>query len=108
MEIRRKVKEELRDYVIEVRRTLNLAKKVGLTLLATNAMSFSTVAMEKGISGYSKEDAAFINSLSAVPVLYDIGFELGQRVFYDDKNFLQTKEEFTGMGNLIPRPYLNF
>jgi len=85
---------------------LNLAKKTSLVLLATNASSFSTVAMEKGISGYSAEQAAVVNSLSAVPLLYDVGFHLGHIVFYDDDNFIKTKEDYTGLKNfdIIPRP----
>ena len=80
--------------------------KVGLVALVTNASSFSTVAMEKYISGYDKEQAAVVNSLSAVPVLYDLGFGLGHRIFYDDQNFVETAEKQIGSKNLIPRPYL--
>jgi len=108
MNIKETIKSKVRDYVAETKRSIHTAKKIGLVLLVTNSMAFSTVAMQRGISGYSKEEAAFINSLNAVPVLYDIGFELGQRVFYNDKDFLKTKEEFSGFKNLIPRPYLGF
>jgi len=81
MNIKETIKSKVRDYVAETKRSIHTAKKIGLVLLVTNSMAFSTVAMQRGISGYSKEEAAFINSLNAVPVLYDIGFELGQRVF---------------------------
>ncbi len=103
----RNFKERVLDYVAGVRGVIHEGKKIGLVLLVTNAVSFSTVAMEKGISGYSSEQAAFINSLHAVPILYDIGFEAGHRVFYGEKDFLGTKERTTGFKNLIPRPYLN-
>ena len=97
---------EARKYVRAVRGTIDLGKKMGLAFLVTNASSFATVAMEKGISGYSKEQAAVVNSLSAVPLLYDIGFHLGHQVFYKDNNFLKTKEEVIGIKNwdIIPRP----
>jgi len=78
----------------------------GLVALVANASSFSTVAMEKYISGYDKKQAAVINSLSAIPVLYDLGFSLGHRIFYGDQNFIKTAEEQIGSKNLIHRPYL--
>ena len=108
MALKNKIKEQVGNYVAGVRGAINFAKKAGLVLLVTNAIAFSTVAMQRGISGYSKEQAAFTNSLNAVPILYDIGFELGQRTFYGDKNFLETKEKASGFKNLVPRPYLNF
>ena len=107
MTIKDKISQKVADYVASVRREIDKGKKVGLALLVTNLSSFSTVAMEKYISGYSKEQAAFINSLSAVPGLYDVGFHLGHTMFYEDNNFLETKERFTGLKNLdiIPRPF---
>ena len=106
MSIRDTVSQKVRDYIASAREGIDKAKKAGLVLLVTNLSSFSTVAMERYISGYSKEQAAFINSLSAVPCLYDIGFNLGHQIFYDDDNFLKTKEKYTGLKNLdiIPRP----
>lgn len=108
--IRNKMAETVREYVKTAKRemqsSLDGAKRMGLVLLLSNASSFATVAMEKGISGYSREQAAFINSLHAVPFLYDIGFNLGHLVFYGDDNFLKTKEDFTGYKNLLPRPWL--
>lgn len=84
------------------------AAKVGLVFLITNASSFSTVAMEKYLSGYDKNFAAFVNSLSATPGLYDLGFDLGHELFYNDSNFMRTAEKQTGSKNLIPRPYLDY
>lgn len=107
MTIKDKIGQKVRDYIDSARTEIDKAKKAGLVLLITNLGSFSTVAMEKHISGYSKEQAAFINSLSAVPFLYDLGFHLGHQIFYDDNNFLETKEKFTGLKNwdFIPRPF---
>ena len=106
MSIRDEVSQKVRDYIASAKEGAGKAKKVGLVFLVTNLSSFSTVAMEKHISGYSREQAAFINSLNAVPYLYDIGFHLGHQIFYDDDNFLETKEKYTGLKNLdiIPRP----
>ena len=89
-----------------IRKAISYIAKVGLVAIVANASSFSTVAMEKYISGYDKEQAAVVNSLSAVPVLYDLGFGLGHRVFYDDQNFIKTAEKEIGSKNLIPRSYL--
>lgn len=105
MSIRDKASQKVRDYIASAKEDAGKAKKVGLVFLVTNLSSFSTVAMERYISGYSKEQAAFINSLNAVPYLYDVGFHLGHQIFYDDDNFLKTKEEFTGIKNItLPRP----
>ena len=91
---------------MSLKQCLSDLKTAGLVLLVTNAMSFSTVAMEKHISGYSNERSAVTNSLSAVPLLYDLGFDLGHRFFYGDKNFIDTAERKIGSKNFIPRPYL--
>jgi hypothetical protein len=82
------------------------ATKAALVLLATNATAFGTVGMEKHISGYDNERAAVVNSMNAVPVLYDIGFELGHRYFYGESNFISSSENETGFKNSMPRPYL--
>jgi len=72
-------------------------KKILLVLmiifLITNVSSFSTVAMERYISRYSKEQAAVVNLLSSVPVLYEIGFHAGSRLFYKDNNFIETAKK---------------
>jgi hypothetical protein len=82
-------------------------KRVLPVILATNMSSFLTVGMEKHITGYSKEQAAVVNALSAVPILYDIGFDIGHEIFYDDQNFMQTAENQLRHRNLFHRPYLN-
>lgn len=79
----------------------------GLILVTTNLSSFSTVAMEKYISKYSNETSAVTNAFSSVPILYDIGFSLGHKVFYNDANFMQTARN-EGLSNSIPRPHLSF
>jgi hypothetical protein len=90
-----------------MKKILSKIVKTGLILAVTNAMSFVTVGMEKHISGYSNEKAASINSLSAVPIVYDLGFEIGHRTFYGDSNFIKTSEKLIGHRNRIPRNYLN-
>ena len=90
-----------------IRKAISDTIKTGLAVLVVSyAIPFSTVAMEKHIAGYDKKQAALVNSLSAVPVLYDVGFHLGHRFFYDDQNFIETAEEQIGSKNLIPRPHL--
>jgi hypothetical protein len=101
-EISKKFKEFGNDLFEGLENTVKVMAVLGIT----NLSSFSTVAMEKYISGYSNEKAAFINSLSAVPILYDIGFDLGHQLFYGDRNFMKTAEEQTGIRNLFPREYL--
>ncbi|MEK6928117.1 MAG: hypothetical protein AABX11_06820 [Nanoarchaeota archaeon] len=102
-----KINQKAREYMTNTRRTIELGVKVGLVFLVTNLSSFSTVAMEKYISNYSKEQAAVVNSLSAVPGLYDVGFHMGHKVFYKDDNFLKTKEKATGFKNIdiLPRAF---
>jgi hypothetical protein len=95
------------EIVKRIKSGITTACGVGLVLLVTNGSSFSTVAMEKKVSGYSPENAAALNSLHAVPILYDFGFELGHRTFYGGKNFVKTAEQVTGHRNMIPRPYLD-
>ncbi len=95
------------ELIKNTRNAISNICKVGLVLLVTNASSFATVAMEKKISGYSEEQAAIVNSLNAVPILYDLGYELGYRTFYGNRNFVRTAEKITGFNNLIPRLYLD-
>ena len=91
---------------MNLRKAVSNIKRAGLVALITNANAFVTVGMEKHVSQYDKRTAAAINALSAVPLLYDIGFSLGHKLFYDDQNFITTAESMTGTKNQIPRPYL--
>ncbi len=83
-----------------------MIKKAAIILLITNLSSFGTVAMERHIAGYSGGQAAVVNSLSSVPLLYDVGFDLGHQIFYNDPNYIETAEGQTGIKNSIPRPYM--
>jgi len=84
------------------------AAKVSSILLITNLSSFSTVAMEKSIANYSKEQAAVVNSLSSIPFVYDIGFGFGHKIFYGDNNYIKTVDkQLPKFCRGIPRPYLD-
>lgn len=72
-----------------------LAKALGV-ILATNASSFSTVALERYVGQRDAKQAAVANYLQdtqgVVGPLYHPGFVLGHRVFYNDNNFRETAQ----------------
>lgn len=53
-------------------------------LAITNGSAFSTVGMERYITGYSKEAAAIVNAFNGIPVLYEPGFNLAHRFVYGE------------------------
>lgn len=80
---------------------------IGGILLATNLSSFATVGMQKNISNLKNETAAINNSLQSIPVIYDIGFSIGHKTFYQDNNYMKTAESKIGHKNLYSRKYLD-
>lgn len=89
------------SFISDLSHEIGEARRIMTWILAANLSSFATVAMEKSISRYSPETAAFVNSLHAVPLLYDIGFDLGHEIFYNDPNFLETKKTANRVWRLI-------
>jgi hypothetical protein len=107
MEKIKNITKRMNEKIKEIRESgaSKLAKIALVATLATNVSAFSTVAMEKYISKMSNEQSAVINSLNAVPFLYNPGYLLGHKIFYDDENFLRTKKQITGYSDYFGRDY---
>ncbi len=96
------LKKKIRENEDGIKRTGSILAIV----LATNLSSFTTTYMQKNLGNISNENASVINSLNSVPILYDIGFSVGHRLFYNDKDYLGTAENTIGQKNLFSRKYL--